>query len=163
MRKGEVDIRLSELHEVASLLSLDRRTIRRYDGSRIDVGLNVRMESDVKNSTVTMVVGVVYNTTRHIMRERLLQYTVAAEFEIDRLSEHIETDGVDAVVTPPLMTLMLGVTIGSLRGMLALRTASTKLADYPLPIFNISEIISRLAYGDDRGSAGVPLTRFVYE
>ena len=56
MRKGEVDIRLSELHEIASLSSLDRRAIRRYDGSRIDVGLNVRMESDVKNSTVTMVV-----------------------------------------------------------------------------------------------------------
>lgn len=159
MRKGDVDIRLSELHEVASLSSLDRRAIRRYGGSRIDVGLNVRMESDVKNSTVTMVVGVAYNTTRHIMRERLLQYTVAAEFEVDSLSEHLQADGVEAIVSAQLMRLMLSVTIGSLRGMLALRTASTKLAAYPMPIFDLTEIISRMSYDD--GSVKSPFTQLV--
>lgn len=47
--------------------------------------------------------------------------------------------------------------------MLALRTAGTFLKSYPPPIINISELISRIAYGNDVAFGSRPLFNHVYE
>ena len=95
--------------------------------------------------------------------ERLLQYTVAAVFEFDNCEGHVSVDGDSCLINTSTMLLMLSVTIGSLRGMLALRTAGTFLKSYPLPIINISELISRRAYGNDVPFGSRPLFNHVYE
>lgn len=37
------------------------------------------------------------------------------------------------------------------------------LSRYPLPIINVSELVSRMAYDTDSDTRTVPLTGFVYE
>ena len=110
-----------------------------------------------------MVVGVSYITTYRLMQERLLQYTVAAVFEFDDCEGHVSVGGDSCMINTSTMVMMLGVTIGSLRGMLALRTAGTFLKNHPLPIINISELVSRLAYGSDVPFGSRPLFNHVYE
>ncbi len=163
MKHNEVNIRLSELHEVERLSSISRRNIRHYDGRPVKVSLNINVDPDETNKTVTMVVGVSYITTYRLMQERLLQYTVAAVFEFDNCEGHVSVGGNSCMVNTSTMVMMLGVTIGSLRGMLALRTAGTFLKNYPLPIINISELISRLSYGSDIPFGTRPLFNHVYE
>lgn len=163
MKRNEVNIRLSELQEIECLSTISHRNIRHYDGSPVRVALNVRIEPDERDRTVTMVVGVSYITTYRLMQERLLQYTVAAVFEFDDCEGHVSVGGDSCMINTSTMVMMLGVTIGSLRGMLALRTAGTFLRNYPLPIINISELVSRLAYGSDVPFGSRPLFNHVYE
>ena len=95
--------------------------------------------------------------------ERLLQYTVAAVFGFDNCEGHVSVDGDSCLINTSTMLLMLSVTIGSLRGLLALRTAGTFLKSYLPPIINISELISRIAYGNDVPFGSRPLFNHVYE
>lgn len=163
MKRHEVNIRLSELQEIEQLSSISRRNIRHYDGSPVRVSLNVRIEPDEREKTVTMVVGVSYLTVHRLMQERLLQYTVGAVFEFDNCDGHVSVGGDSCMLNTHTAVMMLGVTIGSLRGMLALRTAGTFLKRYPLPIINISELVSRLAYGREVPCGARPLFNYVYE
>ena len=151
------------MREIEKLSSISRRNIRQYDGSPVDVSLNVRVEPDMEDRTVTLVVGVSYYTINRLMRVRLLQYTVAAVFEFDDCSGHVSVGGDSCMVNTQTMLMMLGVTIGSLRGMLALRTAGTFLSRYPMPIINISELVSRFAYGTGTPEGSRPLFNHVFE
>ena len=60
------------------------------------------------------------------------------------------------------MTLMYSAAIGALRGMLALRVENTFLKDYPLPLINISELVSERIYGRKADLHTIPLVDFVY-
>lgn len=42
---------------------------------------------------------------------------------------------------------MLSVSVGALRGMLALRTANTFLANFPLPLLDLTEIMDHMDMG----------------
>lgn len=162
MKQGEVDIRLLRVAEVPDKCSLNRSGLRHYQGTPIGISLNIRVVPSLDKSMLSMSLTVIYDTTRRMMRERLLTYTVSADFEVDSLREHVEVSDADIIVSRQLMILMLSVTIGTLRGMLALRTASTVLADHPLPIMNVSEIVSRIYYGSDVDENTRPLFNFVY-
>ncbi|MBP3590312.1 MAG: hypothetical protein J6J61_07030, partial [Muribaculaceae bacterium] len=65
------------------------------------------------------------------------------------LKENIERHGENAVVDSQLMMLMLGVAVGALRGIVAVRTKGTLLESRPLPIINISALMYRLHYGEE--------------
>lgn len=162
MKQGEVNIRLIGLSEVPEMSSFSRRAIRHYNGAPVSVTLSVKVEPDQRDSKISLVIGVKYIATRNYISEQMLRYTVKADFEIDRLDEHISLSGADSMVSTRLMTLMLSVSIGSMRGMLALRTENTPLRNYPLPIFNISELVSRLHYETENPVDPRPLTNFVY-
>ena len=58
--------------------------------------------------------------------------------------------------------VMYGVAIGALRGMLAQRLAGTMLEAYPLPLVNISELVSRHLYGNAPSQLTIPLEDFRY-
>ncbi|MDE6528193.1 MAG: hypothetical protein K2L78_04025, partial [Muribaculaceae bacterium] len=58
--------------------------------------------------------------------------------------------------------LMYSAAVGALRGMLALRVENTFLKNYPLPLINISALVSERLYGTKADPAVVPLVDFVY-
>ena len=45
------------------------------------------------------------------------------------------------------MLCTLSVSVGALRGMLALRTANTFLANFPLPLLDLTEIMDHMDMG----------------
>lgn len=162
MKQGEVNIRLSGLHELPQESYISARSIRICKGEEISVALRLRIEPDVEASIVRLKLGVCYSCVHKYLRRTLLDYRIEADFEIDRLQEHVEVNGADAVLSTRLLTMMLSVTIGSLRGMLAVRTARTWLAACPLPVINVSELISRLHYGSEWNADARPLVNFIY-
>lgn len=162
MKQGEVNIRLSGLRELPEESYLSQRSIRMCRGENISVALRVRVCPDEQSSTVRLTVGVCYMCVHGYLRRTVLDYRIEAAFEIDRLYEHVEVSGADSVLSARLMAMMLSVAIGSLRGMLAIRTSRTWLADYPLPVINISQLVSRLHYGSDWNADSRPLVNFIY-
>lgn len=166
VKNHQADIRLSGLREIDEQTSFNRRALAHYRGTPVKVNLTVKFIPAPGRGVITVMVGVIYTTPVDMIVERLLRYVVAAEFEIGNFDNVIEADAASGRLTVPrrLMTMMLGVTIGSLRGMLALRTQLTFLRDYPLPVINISELVARLHedYSPGEGDT-VPLTDLVYE
>lgn len=96
------------------------------------------------------------------MRHDILDYNIRVYFEIEPFDSLRTDDGKDIALPPSLMTLMYGVAIGALRGMLAQRLAGTMLEAYPLPLVNISELVSRHLYGNAPSQLTIPLEDFRY-
>ena len=68
----------------------------------------------------------------------------------------------DIELPPRIMTIMYGAAIGALRGILAQKLENTQLRDYPLPLVNVSELVSRHIYGTPAPDRTVPFADFRY-
>ncbi|MBD5254582.1 MAG: hypothetical protein HDS53_00680 [Barnesiella sp.] len=140
----QMDMRLINLHEVASQTRMYRWEFLRYDGSDVDVELSTRLNRDPKRGTIRLRLGAHYTTYRSQIRRRLLDYVIDAEYEIHDVRGVIEASPTELVITPGLMRLMLSISIGALRGMIALRTNHTFLKHFPLPVYDLDELISTI-------------------
>lgn len=162
--KNEADIRIVLARELGLFNSINRMELIRYrDGMPITVSLSTRfvIPPDADNR-VCVVMTAVYRVVRGLIRRTLLNYSVETVFEVCDISEVLEFAD-DRISLPlPLLKVMMSTTVGTLRGMLAARTSRTVLRNYPLPIINVSELLSSLAYGRPVKSVR-PMIEYVYE
>ncbi|MDE6489735.1 MAG: hypothetical protein K2L49_01080, partial [Muribaculaceae bacterium] len=114
---------------------------------------------------ITLSIGTRYTTVRNMISRLLIDYNIELTFATsgDDNELYTGTIGRSPSLPPQLATVMLSVGIGSLRGMMASRTAGSMLARYPLPIINVSELVSRIAYGSMPAANSVPLSGLIYE
>ncbi len=163
MVKNEFDIRLAEVNEQPSRSHFNRWEIMRYDGYPISVKISTNFLPYIENNILKVVLGVHYDTSRNHSPRNLLQYYISLNFEILNLSEYIEIT--DKIVKLPsyMLTVIMSVSIGTLRGMLVQRTRHTFLDTYPLPILNISEIVADINSPSSSYNSASPIFQFVYE
>ena len=113
----------------------------RYNGGFVNVELSAGMSLGQNNHVATLTLGAHYTTMRGQILRNLMDYTVKAHFEVDGLVS-VEDDA--AMMPPGLLRMMLGVTIGAIRGMIAIRTAHTFLANFPLPLMDLDALMENM-------------------
>lgn len=144
---SDINVRLISVSELQGATAINRRALRRLGGRTVSVDMNVRAIPDLNHSMVTLVVTCSYIAVIGLLRTRLLTCSAVTTFEVENLRKHIETQGEDVVLGGKLMTLMLGIAVGALRGIVAYRTADTPLRNTPLPILDLNALMYRLRYG----------------
>lgn len=149
MEETEYKITLQDVGEVQGASIVNRRAALRAFGKPVQVDMTVRVVPDLDKSTVSLVVTASYIVQGKIMRERLLTCSAYATFEIEDLRRHVEISGEDVVVGGSLMMMMLGIAVGALRGIIAVRIAGTPLYNRPLPIIDLTALMYRLHYGSE--------------
>lgn len=140
----QIDLRLIELREVKPLTRLHRWEFMHFRGNKADVELSTHFDKDTSRNTVTLQLGAHYTVLRSQIRRRLLDYVIEAEFMISRADGLIVVSDHEMMITPDLLRLMLNISIGAIRGMIALRTAGTALARFPLPVYNLDRLIANI-------------------
>lgn len=123
---------------------MHRWEILRYTGSTVDVELSTDFHLDQKRRTVTLQLGVHYSALRTQMIRRLLDYVIDVEFEVSSLDGVVHSEDNEVLITEDMLRLILGLGIGAIRGMVALRTADTFLIQYPLPIYDMNTLIANI-------------------
>ena len=103
----------------------------------IPVKFVVNIYPDVKRDYFKLITGVRYIRHRNFIGQELLFYRIAVVYKI--------------TVDTRLLALLLSISIGSMRGMLALRTQNTVFKNYPLPLINVSEILTSMNITDSEG------------
>ncbi len=166
VKKSELDIRLVKVAEVADHCHLNRWEILRYGNRAEDIAidLNARVEADHASDMLTLRLEALYTYMRGMVKRPLLSHTVEAVFEIPSLAEYVTFNQTrDKVDLPPsVMSLMLSVAIGALRGMIAQKTAGTALENRPMPLINLTELVSRLIYGQRHDGVVIPVDDPIY-
>lgn len=154
---SEIDIRIARISEVAGKNHLHRWEMLRYGNNPEDIiiDMKARVEGDSASESLTLRLEVMYSYMRSMVRRPLLDYAVDVVFEIPSIGFSSGRDRVD--IPPSLMAMMLNVAIGALRGMIAQKTAGTPIEDRPLPLVNVSQLVSRLIYGDRPSSRTIPV------
>lgn len=153
MKDTDIQISLAAVGELEGGTALNRRALRRLTKQPIVVDMSVKAIPDLKRSLITLVVSCSYRAVIGFIRERLMVCSAVATFEVADLAGHIERRGEEAVVGGSLMMTMLGIAVGALRGIVAVRTAGTPLHNRPLPIIDLSALMYRLHYGSSAPTA----------
>ena len=147
MEESQVKMRLVSVNEVPDSTVINRRALRRIGNQTVNVDMNVRVVPDLNRSLISLVVSCSYIAVVDFIRTRVLVSSVIATFEIEDLCEHIVTQGEEVIVAGQLMMTMLSISVGALRGVVAVRTADTRLRNTPLPIIDLTALMYRLHYG----------------
>ena len=111
----------------------------------IPVKFVVNIYPDVKRDYFKLITGVRY------IRQELLFYRIAVVYKIEKLGDFVKLENSQVTVDTRLLALLLSISIGSMRGMLALRTQNTVFKNYPLPLINVSEILTSMNITDSEG------------
>lgn len=156
MEETAINFRLVSVREVEGATAVNRRALRRLGRTPVNVDMNVRVVPDLDHSLVSLVVTCSYVAVIGFIRTRVLSCSVVTTFEIEDLRQHIEMQGEEVVVGGKLMMTMLGIAVGSLRGIVAVRTAGTPLRFRPLPVIDLRALMYRLHYGN-APSAAIPM------
>lgn len=114
-----------------------------YNGEKITVTLTSRFAVDDQTKQVSIICSVLYHYMRGMVRRPLIDCACEATIDIVPFPDTLAAES----IPPRLMSILYSVAIGALRGMVAKRVASTELSLFPLPLVNISELISNQLYG----------------
>lgn len=139
MKVQELDIKLLRLDEDHSRTHIHRWEIMRYEGTPVDVNLFSDFSYRAEKHIVRLMLAARYTTLRGQICRRLLDYGITADFEL--MGPDAEIDKEEIVVNAELVRMMIAVGLGALRGMLAIRTSNTFLSHYPLPVYNVDQLM----------------------
>lgn len=139
MKVPELDIKLLKIQEDHERTHFYRWEMMRYSSTPIDVNLSTSFSYRAGGHMVRLILSARYTTLRDQMSHRLMDYSVISDFEL--LGPDAEADPDEIIITTDLIKMMLGVAIGAMRGMIALRTAHTFLAHYPLPVYDLETLM----------------------
>lgn len=145
MTDKDIAITLVDIGEVGGATAINRRALRRLTRETISVDMNVKVVPDTAHSRLSVLVSCSYRAVIGLIRERLLVCTAFATFEVEDLASQIEENGERNLLPAALMTNMLGIAVGALRGIVSVKTVDTPLHRRPLPIIDLNVLLHRLS------------------
>lgn len=145
MDYADIEVSLVSIRQVPERTKIFSRAIRHYAGGEVGVSLRTWLTPIRGKDEVELTAEVVYSDRGTMMHSIMLTYCVAARFAFSDAENFFDIDGDRLLITYHLLTLMLGTVIGALRGMIALDTAQTSLASYPLPLLNVADLAASLS------------------
>ena len=150
MEETEVNISLVAVSEVKGATAFNRRALRHLGHTPLNVDLNVRAVPDIERSIISLVVSCSYIGVFDFIRTRVFTCAVVVNFEVPGLGAILALQGEDYVVSGKVMSTMLGMAVGALRGVIAVRTADTPLRFRPLPIIDLTALMYRMQFASVR-------------
>ena len=154
----ELNIRIADVRELPAS-HINRWEILRYRGEKLSITLTSRFIVHEPESQVELRVRALYHYMRGMVTRPLLDCGVSVTVDMSPFPSAL-ADG--AELPPRLMSILYGAGIGALRGVIALRTSGTSLSSFPLPLVNISELVSSHMYGTPAPSFCFPLSEMIY-
>ena len=89
---------------------------------------------------ILLTFGVRYNIADDVT---VLESVSAFSFEVLDLKNFIEKDDSGNMHVSSIVPHLINVAVGTMRGILLIKTSGTKLAGYPLPLVNVEELLAR--------------------
>ena len=131
----EIQMRLLSVDEVRFLMSLDKLGDKPNPDS-IQIGFSSNVDVDVKNNRFVLIFGIRYVVAEDVILECIYRFV----FDVVDLAEYISYDEDKTMSIQHLMPHFLNVAVGTMRGILVVKTAGTVLSTLPLPMIDINEL-----------------------
>jgi len=157
----EFNIRIANVSELTGRSYISRWEMMR-GGHDMSVTLFSHFTLEPDEKRIMLDIGAKYMHVRNMMQHVLADYHTGITFDVNPFP--VENNSLERSIriNPRLLTMMYSAGIGALRGMLAIRLANTPLKDYPLPLINISSLVSEHLYGSSPAEDILPFTDLVY-
>lgn len=137
----QINFQLAKVKEVS--FSYDELLVENFDtdkiGNNLGIGINYAVEVDEKEEFLKLKVRVIYRFKGE--KKTILNYTNQIYYKIKDLTNHIiiKDDMID--IDDEFLAILLNISIGTIRGMIAVKTMGKIINNFPLPILNPKKII----------------------
>lgn len=133
-------MRLVSVNEVSFMMSPGKLgdDVRPDD---VQIGFSSQIQPDIESDMFTLVFGVRYETAGETVLESLYRFV----FEVKELKQFIVFNDDESITVDHIMPHFLSVAVGTMRGILVVKTAGTNFARYPLPMIDIDQLNTNLS------------------
>lgn len=135
--RTSVELRLLKIQETSffidstELSSIENVIDKNFN---IEFGLRVEFNIETNNFVLHFMVKYIHGGIK------ILELITANHFEINNLKELIVLEDKKFKDTKGIMPMLVNIAIGTIRGILIVKTAGNILSDFPLPIVNSQEV-----------------------
>lgn len=134
-----IQMRLQSVNEVS--FSMDLSNIdENLNPDDLQIGFANQIIPDIENNTISIIFGIQYVYEANKVLDCIYKFS----FEVMDLNKFVTIDG-DNITISYIMPHFLSVIIGTMRGILVVRTAGTLFAKYPLPMFDVNVLNNSLS------------------
>lgn len=148
-KNENIQMRLASVHEVSFMMS-PARIGEEVNLDSLQVGFSSQVEPDVENDRFVLILSTRYELEGNGLEsdesegEIVLESVCRFVFEVRNLRRLVTFNEDGSVTINDIMPLLLSVAVGTMRGILVVKTAGTRLAERPLPMIDIDELTDRL-------------------
>ena len=134
-----IQIRLTSVNEVSFMMS-PGKVGDNVKPDAIQIGFSTQIQPDVENDIFNMIFGTRYELDGDVVLESIYKF----EFEVKDLRQFIVNNNQN-ITGKHIMPHLLNVAVGTMRGILVVKTAGTNFSKYPLPMIDVNQLNSNLS------------------
>lgn len=139
-RDVNVQMGLTSVDEV-SFMMLPGKVTENVRPGNIKLGFFNQIQPEVESDKIALIFGVRYE----LEDDKILECVYRFEFRVNGLDRFITTHDKEGITVTYIMPLLINVAIGTMRGILVVKTAGTNLSKYPLPIIDSVRLTQSLS------------------
>lgn len=136
--EANIQIQLLSINEIHFMMSPDKMDNKLDD---VRVGFSNNVELDSGKDRISIVFGVRYIKGEEILLESVYRFG----FAVKNLKTFVVKKDENVITIKNLVPHFLNVAIGTMRGILVVKTAGTSLSKMILPIFDSTELSKKLS------------------
>lgn len=130
-----IQMRLASVSEVSFMMSPGKLGDN-VNPEAIQIGFSTQIQPNVEKNVFNLVFGTRYDLEGDVVLESIYQF----EFEVKNLSQFIVVNDNKSITVNHIMPHFLSVAVGTMRGILVVKTAGTNLSKYPLPMIDGNQL-----------------------
>ena len=138
--ENNIQMKLLSVDEIRFMMSSDAID-EKTDSDSIQIGFSNGVEPDFENDTFNMVFGIRYVADDSVILESVYRFS----FAVVNLAQYITINEDKSITITHLMPHFLSVAVGTMRGILVVKTAGTAFARYPLPMIDVNKLNENLS------------------
>lgn len=139
-RDVNVQMGLTSVDEV-SFMMLPGKVTENVQPGNIKLGFFNQVQPEVESDKIALIFGVRYE----LEGDKVLECVYRFEFRVNGLARFITTHDKEGITVTYIMPLLINVAIGTMRGILVVKTAGTNLSKFPLPIIDSVRLTQSLS------------------
>lgn len=139
-KNAPIQMRLKSVSEIS--FSMSSGKLGEEDrGDELMIGFQNKVDPNINEDIFTTVFGVQYS----IGGEIILQCVYNFVFDVKNLSEFVSKNQEGRVDVTGILPHVISVAVGTMRGILVVKTAGTDLGRYPIPMMDPVQLCENLA------------------
>ncbi len=146
--KTQIQARLQKVREIGFRMDFELlNSIPDLDINKIRIQFGFQVEQSTEENIFILNVQVVYAYPINKDEKVLVDLKTTNHYEIQDLQSLVKYSKGEFQDITGLLPTLLGISIGTLRGILLVKTTGTILADFPLPVVNATDLCKSVTNG----------------
>ena len=105
------------------------------------IGFSTQIQPDVQNDIFVLLFGTRYELNGEVVLESIYKFV----FEVKNLAQFVGFNDNQSITVNHIMPHFLSVAVGTMRGILVVKTAGTNFSNYPLPMIDVNQLNANLS------------------